>query len=327
MNNSDAFGYPGLVNQTDRDWLEQLENYAEEEGYFEPLGKNHAAAFFDRSTTLLVTFETCQEAQKRRDAVPAALSLNADKDWSRLCVVASEHSWFRDKRVYGYFDRLVDDGFFEDFDRVVFYGSGMCGYAAAAFSVASPGAVVLAVQPQATLDPDRTRWDRRFMDQRRLCFTDRYGFAPDMIDAAAAVQVLFDQDSNLDSMHASLFGGDEHVSLIPTRFMGSDLAGALERSGALELIIDNACHIDPDDEENLATRLAVESRGALRTRRVFPPYLRRVFSHLDRHDRAGLMHRLCRYAVNIPESNGIFRDRLEDLDREQAENQNLPVDG
>ena len=48
-------------------------------------------------------------------------------------------TWFRDNRVYGYFDRLIADGFFEDFDTVIFYGAGSCGYAAAAFSVAAPG--------------------------------------------------------------------------------------------------------------------------------------------------------------------------------------------
>jgi hypothetical protein len=50
-------------------------------------------------------------------------------------------------------------GFFDDFDQVVFYGAGQCGYAAAAFSVATPGATVVAIQPQATLDPRVTEWD------------------------------------------------------------------------------------------------------------------------------------------------------------------------
>jgi hypothetical protein len=43
----------------------------------------------------------------------------------------------------------VDDGFFDEFEQVIFYGSGSSGYAAAAFSVAAPGATVIAVQPQA----------------------------------------------------------------------------------------------------------------------------------------------------------------------------------
>ena len=61
--------------------------------------------------------------------------------------------WFRYPKVHAYFNRLVDDGFFDDLDKVVFYGAGPCGYAAATFSVAAPGATVVAIQPQATLDP------------------------------------------------------------------------------------------------------------------------------------------------------------------------------
>ena len=75
-------------------------------------------------------------------------------------------------------------GFFDDFDHVVFYGAGPCKYAAAAFSVAAPAATVDAIQPQTTLDPRITDWDDRYMKMRRTDFTSRYGYAPDMLDAA-----------------------------------------------------------------------------------------------------------------------------------------------
>ena len=44
--------------------------------------------------------------------------------WSHLCMVSRGDTWFRDRRVYGFFDRLIDDGFFEDFEQVIFYGAG-----------------------------------------------------------------------------------------------------------------------------------------------------------------------------------------------------------
>ena len=96
---------------------------------------------------------------------------------------------------------LIDD----EFEQVIFYGEGACGYAAAAFSVAAPGARVVALRPQATLDPRVTEWDDRFTDMRRMDFTSRYGFAPDMLDAASQAYVLYDPAETLDAMHAALF--------------------------------------------------------------------------------------------------------------------------
>ena len=60
--------------------------------------------------------------------------------WSHMALISDSDTWFRDPAVYGWFDRLVDEGFFDEFDRVLFYGAGPCGYAAAAFSVSAPGA-------------------------------------------------------------------------------------------------------------------------------------------------------------------------------------------
>ena len=40
--------------------------------------------------------------------------------------------------VYGFFDQILDDGFFDEFDTIIFYGAGPCGYAATAYSVAAP---------------------------------------------------------------------------------------------------------------------------------------------------------------------------------------------
>ena len=42
--------------------------------------------------------------------------------WSHLCLISDGDTWFRDRKIWGYFDRLIDDGFFEDFDQVIFYG-------------------------------------------------------------------------------------------------------------------------------------------------------------------------------------------------------------
>jgi hypothetical protein len=174
-----------LTGLSKRDWLQAIEDVTEEDGSFEPLGKRHFAAFIEKGATLLVTFETIQGIGALSEmAQPLGWELIKEAGWSHLCIGSDGDTWFRDGFVYGYFDRLIDDGFFDEFETVLFYGAGPCGYAAAAFSVASPGARVLAIQPQATLDPRVAEWDERFIDMRRTDFTTRYGYAPDMLDAA-----------------------------------------------------------------------------------------------------------------------------------------------
>lgn len=145
------------------DWKAGLAEMAEAEGMFEDLGPSHFATFIERDNTLLVTFETVQGIQSLSSlAHPLGFDMVRAQDWSHLCLVSDGDTWFRDPLIYEVFDRLIDDDFFESYNRVVFYGAGPCGYAAAAFSVAAPGATVLAVQPQATLDPRMTEWDPRF---------------------------------------------------------------------------------------------------------------------------------------------------------------------
>ena len=79
--------------------------------------------------------------------------LAQEKGWSHLCVVSEHQDWFRDPHVIRPFDRLIDDGFLDQFDDVIFYGCYAGCYAAAADSVSYPMATVTAINPQATLNP------------------------------------------------------------------------------------------------------------------------------------------------------------------------------
>ncbi len=205
------------------EWKQRLIAQADANGMSQLLGDRHFATFIDQNSTLLVTFETVQGIRALSDtAQPFGFQLVEAQGWSHLCLISDGDTWFRDHRVYGFFDQLVDDGFFEDFDRVIFFGAGPCGYAAAAFSVAAPGATVLAIQPQATLDPRMTEWDDRFPEMRRTSFTDRYGYAPDMLDAAQHAFILYDPAQELDAMHATLFERP-NVTRLRMRHMGSAL--------------------------------------------------------------------------------------------------------
>ena len=267
------------------DWIAAVEQLCEEDGYFERLGKRHYAAFIEKSTTLLVTFETLQGIPALSSlAQPLGWEMMLGHDWSSMCIASNGDTWFRDASVYAYFDRLIDDGFFDDFETVIFYGAGPCGYAAAAYSVASPEARVLAVQPQATLDPRITEWDDRFTDMRRSDFTSRYGYAPDMLDAASAAYVVYDPRQKLDAMHAALFT-KSHTRKLRLRHMGDAIQTDLlemEQLGPLLLAIAE----DSLDDLTIARMM--------RARRDHPPYLRNLLTALDGDGREVLALALAR---------------------------------
>ncbi|MCF6316960.1 MAG: phosphoadenosine phosphosulfate reductase [Marinosulfonomonas sp.] len=292
-----------------REWLANLEDLGEERGYFEPLGLAHFAVLTDASPTLLVTFETIDTIiDDTEGALPLGFDLVSENGWSHLGIIANGNTWFRDKSVYGYFDRLVDDGFFEDFDQVIFMGSGMCGYAAAAYSVVAPGCTVMVFNPLATLDPRVTEWDHRFGSMRRTSFTDRYGFAPDMIDAADQVFVFYDPEEEMDAMHAALFTRP-HVTKLRCRHLGRHIMQDMIHMDILQPLLETA-----GDGGDIASHF----HRLFRARHTYSPYLRRLLMRLDDDDRSMLSGLLCRNVVGRMKAPR-FRRRLNAIESQLAE--------
>ncbi|TMV81196.1 phosphoadenosine phosphosulfate reductase [Thioclava sp. BHET1] len=285
------------------EWEDRIDAIGEELGYFEPLGPNHSAFFVDEGPTLLVTFESAETIRQSGEGkMPLGYTIARQFGWSHLCIIAEGGTWYRDRAVYGYFDRLTDDAFFEDFDNVVFYGAGMGAYAATAFSVTAPGATVLAIQPVATLDPRVTEWDPRFRAERRLNFTDRYGYAPDMIEGAGEVFVLYDPEESYDAMHAALFTRP-FVTKLRLRHYGSQIETVLRHLEVLPALIEAAGEGRLDGAAFWRLQ---------RARRNYGPYLRALLARLDQQDRPVLAAALCR-AVLSYRSAPQFRRRLEQL--------------
>ena len=221
------------------EWMRIMDAIGEDSGYFQKVGGSHNAVFLDNSPTLLVTFDSHAAARHRPKNLPVGMALADECDWSQLCILSEAGPWYRDPAVYAYFDRLVDEGFFEDFDRVLFYGAGPSGYAAAAFSVTAPGARVLLLNPVATLNPSLAGWETRHRKQRRLDFSTRYGFAPDMIESAAEATVICDPRQGLDAMHSALYAA-AHVHRMEARLAGPDIEGTFARMGILNHLICSA---------------------------------------------------------------------------------------
>ncbi|KFE36393.1 hypothetical protein [Thioclava atlantica] len=298
-----------MARHGDIGWKEQLGEIAEENGYYEPLGASHEVLFNDDGPVLLVTFENSGAIEaERADALPRGYRIANEHGWSSLTLICNSDTWYRDPAVYAYFDRLVDEAFFEDFDRVVFYGAGPCGYAAAAFSVTAPGATVIALQPQATLDPALTVWDDRFAHMRRISFTDRYGYAPEMLDGVGQAFVFYDPFERHDAMHAALFARP-CVTLMPCRNLGRSVEWMLREMDILDEILIAACKNEFEP---------AQFWPLFRARRNLPRYARNMAGRLQAAGRPYLEALVCR---NIAERlNGPrFRARFETLEQVLAE--------
>lgn len=306
--------------ENDADWLNIMSEIGDEAGYFETLGGRHSAFFSDAgANVLLVSFETLKGV---RDAgggqMPLGYQIAAPRGWSSLTILAHEPSWYRDRSVFGYFDRLIDDAFFEDFDRVVFYGAGMGGYGAAAFSVAAPGCTVLAMAPQATLDTEMAEWDRRFMRARRLEFTSRFGYAPDMVEACDQVFMVYDPIQQVDAVHVAMFRGP-HVHRLRARHIGRDPQAELARMGVLRQLIDAAC---------LGSLTRQSFMQLWRARRDSPHYLGRLIGRIQSQNRPARLLRALRVAnerVEHPQLRRALSQVEAQEARNRAESQQAPA--
>lgn len=260
-------------------WRLSLDAHGAEHGTHLRLGDDHGALFTEDGETLLVTFERAEAIRDNaQGALPFGLQIAGRDGASQLCLYSESDGFFRDQEVFAYFDNLVDEGFFDQFDRVVFYGCGPCGYAAAAFSVCAPGATAVLLRPLATLDTARAGWDNRYGASRRADFVSRYGYAPAMLEAADAAFLLYNPANLRDAMHAALFVAP-NTHAIRTRWLSPALDRDLEDMGVLA----------PALRAALRGRLtAAHLHQLLRARHGYGPWLRRLVVDLERSGRPWL---------------------------------------
>lgn len=282
-------------------WLGAVDDVCDELGFFEQLGGKHFAGFLQAGANLLVTFENAESVRAYNvDAEPRGFAYARHDGWSHLAMISSTESWFREPAIYAFFDKLVDEGFFEDFENVLFYGGdGGAAYAAAAYSVAAPGATVIVLRPQATLDAGSAGWDRRYRFARKKDFAGRYGYAPEMTDGARQVFVAYDPYEPLDACHAALFR-KPHVTALPCPLMGDQLDRTFDRLGIHDVMLKLAMDRSLDGKR---------FRQLLRARRYDQTYVLRLVEHLVKINHDDLAQAVCRYMVKRG-SSSVFEKKL-----------------
>ncbi|MEM6729568.1 MAG: phosphoadenosine phosphosulfate reductase [Pseudomonadota bacterium] len=278
---------PDLSDMSRADWGYALHEFVEGVGDYLELDEDHHVIQVGDGDKLIVTFESAHDIRNSQEnALPYGLRLAQDIGASVISILCLKPTWFRAKPVFDFFDALTDEGIFDSYDRVLFYGAGLGGYGACAFAVAAPGCDVLAISPQATLDPRVTEWDPRFASTRRRSFNDRYGFAPDMVEAAQHAMILYNPDDDLEAMHSALFARPG-VTRFRCRHLGRDLPSALDEMEILGETVRLA----------LRGKLGMEAFAKLyRARRDYGPYLRTLLTEVEDHDRPKLIEWL---ATNV----------------------------
>mgnify|MGYP002779418801 FL=1 len=278
-------------------WSRLAAELAGPDGFFDESGR-HSVLFVPRGDTLVVTFDNLDIAMtKREDRRPWGYSFIERQGWSMLGVMAGGWTWYRDPWVWATFDRLRETGFFARFARVVFYGASMGGYAACAFAPACPGADVVAISPQSTLDRALVPWETRYRTAWGADFSGPYGDAAVASRAARRVTILYDPYEPLDAAHAARFDGP-NVMALRAPLLGHRLGSSLQQMGILAPITLAAL---------AGTLTEAEFYRTLRARKGFQRYQRELFKRAMDRGRPGLARRLGRYVLTRGDNRWIRR--------------------
>ena len=250
-------------------WDKIATELAGKDGWYRAGTNGHSFLYIPRSSdTLVVTFDNLDIAMtKREDRRPWGYSFIKEQGWSMLGVLAGGWTWYREKWVSDQFDKLKKEGFFKQFDLVVFYGASMGGYAACAFSAAAPGCDVVAISPQSTVDKDIVPWESRYKVVWDQDFSGKYGDAAKVSKKANRVSILYDPYEPLDAQHAARFTG-KNVQHLRAPLLGHRLGSSLNQMGILSPIILGALDGSLTSEEYYKL---------LRTRKNSPRYQRELF--------------------------------------------------
>lgn len=272
-------------------------------------GGAHSFLYVPRgSDTLVVTFDNLDIAMtKREDRRPWGYGFIEKQGWDMLGCMANGWTWYRDDWVHEQFDDLATSDFFDRYKRVVFYGASMGGYAACAFVAACPGADVVAISPQSTLDKQIVPWETRYQTAWDRDFSGPYGDAAQVSGAAGKVILLYDPYEPLDSGHADRFTG-ENVLKLRAPLMGHRLGSSLQQMGVLGTITVGALN---------GTLTEAEFYRLLRARKEFGRYQKELFKKAMDRGRPDLARRIGRYVLTRG-GNRYIRKSLAEMDKVEA---------
>lgn len=283
--------------------------HAEASGGFFWEGAENALMFAPKSRRLVVTLDNLSQVKMDEPRWPWGFKvLTRDMEASVLGVMATKRNWFRHDFVHDAFDALRDQGFFAQFDEILFYGASMGAFGALVFSQCAPGAHVLAIAPQSTLDPavlpdDRWGWTRK------LDWSGRYADAAGALQTAGQVYVVSDPYFDADRAHVERLSAP-NMTMLRTPFMQHQLPNALAKMDMLKPLLMAAVQgkLEPAHFYRL-----------FRARRDLPRFQHDLLMEAERRGKTRLAIRVCEYALKRRTATNIERslERLRGLEAAQ----------
>ncbi|WP_162300815.1 glycosyltransferase family 2 protein [Alkalilacustris brevis] len=267
-------------------WLADLRQSPFRRGFYHS-DEKFAAVFARRSDAqLVISFDNLSSVRDPSLARgPWGYEFIRKLGHSHLGIMSFEANWFRDPALFAYLEKLRDDGFFAGFGRVALMGTSMGAYAAAAFAALAPGATVIALSPQSTLDSRLVPWERRFRSGQKQDWTGPYADAPQQVTTAERVYLFHDPRFAPDRRHAQRFSGP-NISFMHTRHSGHKSALFLRRAGILSRVVEQA----------IAGTLTPAAFYTLyREGRSLPWYLNSLTEKVMEHGRPDLVMRALRH--------------------------------
>lgn len=293
--------HPPEAEQT-RSWRARARQMAGPDGFFRHF-EGHTLLYIPRDPkVLVVTFANRDEAMDS-EAMAFGHSFVEKQGWSMLGVLASNWTWYRHEWVIARFEQLKRKKFFKQFDRVIFYGASMGGYAAAAFSPICRKAEVVIMSPQSTLDKTLVPWETRYERAWDRDYSGPYGDAATVSASARQVTILYDPLEALDAAHVARFTAPNVVKL-RCPMLGHRLASSLAQMGILSPIILKAMNGELEQ---------VEFYRLLRARHNSPRYQAELFRRCLERGHETLARRLAAWLQARGENRQI-RIALEELD-------------
>lgn len=221
-------------------WYGEIFPAGGNDGWYHKFGE-HAASFVERDTAqLVISFDNLSDAgYPYPDIEPWAGKFVRENGWSHLGIYARGPSWFRDARLIAFLEQLERTGFFRGFEKIALIGTSMGGFAALTFSSLCPGATVVALSPQSTLQSDLVPWETRFGKGRDRDWSLPFSDAASQLNGLGKAYVLYDPFFAPDKRHVMRLPQQKLIHLQGFGF-GHKSAVVLRRLGLLKPFMQGA---------------------------------------------------------------------------------------
>ncbi|MGB0799937.1 MAG: hypothetical protein ACPGRD_11530 [Planktomarina sp.] len=209
------------------------------EGRFERHLNNTLVQFKGNRSDLLVGFNS-QFDIKKQDAVfvPWGSQYAMERDISYLGFATHMPNWYRDGWAEMRLRQLAEEGFFNQFDRILVAGHSMGGYMALVAARLIPNAKVVAFSPQTTMDQNVVEFEERFGRANRLDWSQVASDAAHVIGSLGQVTVFADPRHRDDTLHAKRLSGDA-VQIMNCYGAGHSTFLYLNRMGVAQKLMDD----------------------------------------------------------------------------------------